>query len=182
MSVSGTCGPSASAYAPDGDWPPGRPASGSKVVCSTERATARVIGVVRLTDVIRLGLFVVLLVGLAVTAPVTCVCVPSDHGDLSIHPIFAHAHPSDVGHSDQGHHHPSQEPASDFEDGQPLPSVRSQAGSGAISPFAAGASILMLLHPWRLHVGVIGPAWRPAVLLPPSIAHPPLLPPPRSSN
>ncbi|MFN8632946.1 MAG: hypothetical protein U0893_03760 [Chloroflexota bacterium] len=131
---------------------------------------------------VRIGLLVVLLIGLAATAPVSCVCVPSDHGDMSVHPIFPHTHPSDIGHADQAHHHPSQQPVSGTQDGEPLPSLQTEVGSGAIGPVAAGASILMLLRPWMLHVGVVGTASTPPVRLPRSIAQPPLPPPPRSSS
>lgn len=151
----------------------------SEDVCSGQRATARVMGVVGPFGIMRLGLLVMLLAGLTATTPVTCVCVPSDHGDMSIHPIFPHTHPSDVRHASQDHHAHTDQPVWDFRDGEPVPELRAQLGSGAVSPFAAGASILMLLRPWSLRVEVIGAALVPAVLLPPSIARPPLLPPPR---
>ena len=121
----------------------------------------------------------VLLVGLAVTTPVVCICVPSDHAGVAIHPLFPHTHPSDIGATASDDHDDAHGSARDFQDGKPLPSLRAEAGSGAASPLAAGALSLSMMHPWTMSMGVVGEAWTPLVRTPRSIARPPQPPPPR---
>lgn len=121
----------------------------------------------------------VLLVGLAVTTPVVCICMPSDHAGVAIHPLFPHTHPSDAGRTGHDDHDSAHGASLDVQDGKPLPSVRAEAGSGAASPLAVGALSLAMMHPWTMHMGVVGQAWAPLVRAPLSIARPPQSPPPR---
>ena len=107
-------------------------------ICSGRRGAARVSGVVHVLDVMRLGLLAVLLVGLLATTPVTCICAPSDHGGMSIHPIFPHTHPSEVGQAGHEHvhehHHHAADPALSHDDDEPLVSLRPQLERRSSNP------------------------------------------------
>lgn len=81
--------------------------------------------------------------GLAVTAPPSCVCLPSDHAGALLHPIFPHAHASthDVWESGSGFNLASHDPASY----DAAPSISGAPSSGTALDVLGGMMFPMIL-------------------------------------
>lgn len=126
---------------------------------------------------LRAGLIAILLVGLTVTTPVTCVCAPAEHGGMAIHPLFPHTHPSDA--ADHEPHHASATSAGeDVALGTSSPNIAAQSGASAAS-LASGAISMSVASPWRMIPMVLGPTWTPPLPVPMDMRRPPPGPPPR---
>ncbi|MFN8632980.1 MAG: hypothetical protein U0893_03930 [Chloroflexota bacterium] len=126
---------------------------------------------------LRIGLIAVLLVGLAVTTPVVCICAPSDHVGIAVHPLFPHTHESDIPHP--GHVEAGSESEEDRSYAPSAPSLTVQFGAGT-SPFATGSAVdLGVTPPWRITLMLLGRASVPPIVPVLGDRRPPPGPPPR---
>ena len=142
----------------------------------------------------RLGLVVILALGLVITTPVVCVCGPTDHGGQALHSLLPHSH--DHPSATAAHAHlaePSREqqvgeelgaadalPADSRPDDAPPPSMRAQTGASAGALAAGAVAIgLALAEPWQAPTARGVAVLAPSVAVPPGVDLGPAGPPPR---
>ena len=87
----------------------------------------------------RIGLIIVLLLGLVISTPVVCVCGPADHGGQALHSLLPHTHehPHDLADEPLGAERAAVADA--FGADVRAPGVTAQTGTGAVASSITGA-------------------------------------------
>ncbi|MGE3270254.1 MAG: hypothetical protein AB7P40_15990 [Chloroflexota bacterium] len=98
----------------------------------------------------RLGVVVVLLLGLVISTPVSCVCGPADHGDLALHSLLPHTHQHPATPIAEGLAAGAEEVVDAFGADVRVPGLRAQTGMGGIAAAISGAIGLTLVTPWAI--------------------------------
>jgi len=134
------------------------------------------------SGMVRLSLIVFLLVGLAITVPVLCICNPADHRGLAVHSLLPHTHHPADGHA-PAHTGVLGDPDTSLDQTVVQVSGASvQAGSGGLGFATVGAIDAESALAWRILLPPTGRLSTGRELPLPEHRWAPLSPPPRDDQ